>query len=605
MTTFFSRSIRLFLALLTGISLSGACTNFIVTKGASTDGSVYITYNADSFTFWGDLYYSPATRYPAGAMLDVYEWDTGKFLGKIKQVGETYLVVGNMNEYQVSIGETTFGGREELVDSKAIVDYGSLIYLALQRSKTAREAIGVMTSLVKEYGYYSEGESFSVADANEAWILEMIGKGTGNTGALWVARRIPDGYVSAHANQARITQFPLNDPDNCLYAPDVITFARQKGYFTGKDEDFSFSDTYAPLNFGAVRFCEGRVWSLFRRVNKSMEKYVSYIKCESTERMPLFIKPEHKLSTQDVIGLMRDHFEGTEFDMTKGVAAGAYGSPYRARPLTWNYKGTECFNERPISTPQTGFTFVAQMRSFLPREIAGCFWFGVDDSYMTVYVPMYCSIAKAPYNYQQGLASLSKFNWDAAFWVFNSVSNFVYPRYSLVIGDLQKEQQGLEGKFLAQQPVIEKTAAELLKTSRGQAVDYLTSYSSSMATETYNRWKKLNEFLLQKYMDGVSKNEYWQPVNVGYPDEFKGRIVGESGDALKVKKFPGEDETAYADAVREGAKQLEERNYAAAKKSFQAAHDLKPAEELPAKKITDIESIMKAIDDIVKSHESK
>ncbi len=605
MTTIFRRIIQTLLVCILGITIAHTCTNLIVTKGASADGSVYITYNADSYTFWGDLYYCPATRYPAGAMLDVYEWDTGKFLGKIRQVGETYLVVGNMNEYQVSIGETTFGGREELFDPKGGIDYGSLIYIALQRSKSAREAISVMTSLAAEYGYCSEGESFSVADANEAWILEMIGKGPGNTGALWAAVRIPDGYISAHANQARITRLALKDQENCLYAPDVITFARQKGYFKGTDEEFSFSDAYAPLNFGNVRFCEGRVWSLFRRVNKSMEKYISYVKCESAERMPLYVKPDHKLSTQEVISLMRDHFEGTEFDLSKGVAAGPYASPYRARPLTWDYKGTQYFNERPISTPQTGFTFVAQMRSFLPREIGGCFWFGVDDSYMTVYVPMYCSIAKAPYNYQQGLASLAKFNWDAAFWIFNSVSNFVYPRYSLAIGDLQKEQQALEGKFLAQQAGTEKTAVELLKTSKGQAVDFLTSYSNSMASETYSRWKKLNEFLLQKYMDGVDKNEYWQPVNVGYPDDFKARIVAESGDALKVKKFPGEDETAFAEAVRQGEEQLAERNFAAAKKSFQRARDLKPGDPLPAKKIAEIDEVMKAIDGIVNTHLSQ
>ena len=344
------------------------------------------------------LYHFPAAMYPAGAMLDIYEWDTGKFLGRIKQALQTYNVIGNMNEFQVSIGETTYGGREELVNPQGIIDYGSLMYIALQRAKTAREAIKIMTDLVAEYGYCSLGESFSIADPNEAWILEMIGKGEGNKGAVWVAIRIPDGYVSGHANQARITTFPLDDEDNCLYAPDVISFAKEKGYFSGKDEEFNFSDAYAPPDFGGIRFCDARVWSLFRRVNGDMDKYLSYINGESSVRMPLYIKPDKKISVQDVMFLMRDHYEGTELDMTTGVAAGPYGMPYRWRPLTWKYNEEEYFNERPISTPQTGFSFVSQARAHLPREVGGVFWFGVDDTYFTVYTPMYSSMSRTHYN---------------------------------------------------------------------------------------------------------------------------------------------------------------------------------------------------------------
>ena len=586
--------------LILGMNNSNACTNFIVTKGASKDGSTMISYSADSFNFYGELYHYPAAVYPDGSMVDIYEWDTGKFLGRIKQARETFNVVGNMNEYQVSIGETTFGGREELHNSQGIIDYGSLIYLALQRSRTAREAIKIMTDLVTEYGYNSEGESFSIADPNEAWILEMLGHGEGVKGAIWVAVRIPDGYVSAHANQARITTFPLNDPNNCMYATDVITFAREKGWFKGKDSEFSFSDVYAPLDFGAVRFCEGRVWSLFRRVNKSMEKYISYIKGETLERMPLYIKPDRKLSVQDVQHLMRDHFEGTEFDMTKGVAAGPYGMPYRWRPLTWEYQGKQYFNERPISTPQTGFSFVAQCRSFMPREVGGVIWFGVDDTYMTVYVPMYTCMKKIPHNYSKGLASLSQFNWESAFWVFNFVSNFAYPKYNLVINDIQSVQNELEGVFASRQDEIEQTALSLYKNSKGEAIDYLTNYSHEMAALTYNRWKKLGEYLLLKYMDGVVKDEYFKPINVGYPDSFKKYIVDESGDALMVKKLPGADEKSYTNYVDEADKLLKERKYSEAKELYKKAVELKPNENYPKTQIEKIDKLLNGIDELFK-----
>lgn len=574
------------------------CTNFIVTKGASTDGSVHICYTADSFGFYGELYHYPAAKYPEGAMLDIYEWDTGKFLGKIKQARETYNVIGNMNEYQVAIGETTFGGRSELRDPQGIIDYGSLMYITLQRAKTAREAIKVMTDLVDEYGYYSSGESFSIGDANEAWILEMIGKGEGNKGAVWAAVRIPDGYVSGHANQARITKIKLNDPENYLYSPDVISFAREKGYFEGNDTEFNFSDAYAPLDFGAIRFCDARVWSLFRRVNGDMDKYIDYINGESLERMPLYVKPENKLSVHDVMHLMRDHYQGTELDMTKGIAAGPYDMPYRWRPLVWEHEGERYFHERPISTPQTAWSFVSQSRSDLPREIGGVLWYGVDDTYFTVYVPMYASITKAPYNFGEGVASLSKFSWDSAFWVFNFVSNFAYPKFSMVIDDVQKVQNDLEGKFISRQKSIENAALALYKDSPGKAIDHLTNYTNEMAEITIKRWKKLGEDLILNYIDGIAKTEFYRPKNIGYPDEFKKLIVDESGDKFKMKKLSVEVEEEYRTALQKAEKLLTDKKYSEAKKAFEKVLELKPADENTKKQISLIDEAIAKIEEI-------
>jgi dipeptidase len=577
-----------------------ACTNFLVTKGASKDGSTIISYNADSFTFYGELYHFPPGVYPDGTMVDVYEWDTGKLLGSIKQAPVTYNVVGNMNEFQLALGETTFGGREECHNTKGIVDYGSLIYFALQRAKTAREAIKMMVDIVSEYGYYSEGESFSIADPNEAWILEMVGHGDGEKGALWVAARIPDGYVSAHANQARITTFPLNDPDNYLYAPDVITYARAKGWFKGADAEFSFSDVYAPLEFGAVRFCDARVWSMYRHVNSTMDKYLPYINGEKIERLPMFVKPDHKLSVQDVMHLMRDHFEGTDLDVTKGIAAGWYGTPVRWRPLTWEYQGQQYFNERPISTPQTGFAFVSQSRSFLPNEIGGVLWFGVDDTYMNVYVPMYACMTKTPYNYSKGVGSLSQFTWESAFWAFNFVSNFTYPKYNLVIHDVQAVQSELEGMFAGRQETVEKTALMLSKSSKGEAIDYLTNYSNEMAGLTYTRWKKLGEQLLVKYMDGVVKDENCKPINVGYPEEFKKLIVQESGDKFKMKKLPGSDEHEYAEHITAADTLLKGKKFGEAKDLYKKALNLKPNEGYPRVQIEKIDKILSEIEELYK-----
>jgi dipeptidase len=578
-----------------------ACTNFIVTKGASVDGSVMVSYTADSYGFYGELYHYPAAVYQNGAWLEIYEWDTGKFLGKIPQAAVTYNVIGNMNEHQVVIGETTFGGREELVNSKGIIDYGSLMYIALQRSKTAREAIKIMTELVNEYGYYSSGESFSIADANEAWILEMIGKGEDNKGVVWAAVKIPDGYISGHANQSRITTISLDDPENYLYAPDVISFAREQGYFTGKDSDFNFSDAYAPLDFGAIRFCDARVWSLFRRCNSTMDKYLSYIKGESLDRMPLYIKPDKKLSVHDVMGLMRDHYEGTELDMTKGIASAPYDMPYRWRPLTWKYEGEDYFHERPISTPQTGFSFVSQARAHMPREVGAVLWFGVDDTYFTVYSPMYASMTKTPYNFSHGVGSMSNFTWDAAFWVFNFVSNFSYPKYSVVIDDVKLKQNELEGKYLAQQENIESTALSLLKNSKGEAINYLTEYSISSAENTYKTWKTLGENLILKYMDGVTKTEFFKPKNIGYSDEFRKMIVEESGDNLKMKDLKTDETFVYNKNIKEADELLNKMKYLEAKSLYEKALKIRPNEGYPKNKIEKINSILSSIEELHKS----
>jgi dipeptidase len=538
-------------------SISRACTNFLITKNASADNSTMISYAADSHDLFGELYYWPGQEWPDDAMLDVYEWDTGKYLGQIKQVQKTYTVIGNMNENQVAIGETTFGGRSELKDSTGIIDYGSLIYIALQRSRTAREAIKVMTDLVEEYGYYSSGESFSIADKDEVWIMEMIGKGVGNKGAVWVARKIPDGMVSGHANQARITSFPLKDEDNCLYSKDVISFAHEKGYFDGKNKDFSFADTYAPLDYGALRFCEARVWSGFRLMNSEMDQYEGYVKGESSERLPLWIKPSKKISYRDLQNIMRDHFEGTSLDMTKDPGAGTFRRPYRFRPLTWEVEGEEYFNERAIATQQTGFSFVAQMRNWLPNEIGGILWFGVDDAATTVYVPIYCGINQIPEEFAVGNGNLLEFSWTSAFWIFNWVSNQAYSRYNLMITDIRKLQLQLENKFADNMQAIEQAARSLYEVNPAKAKSFLTEYSLAQSSITVNSWKKLGEFLMIKYLDGnlhkevdgkFLENPYGHPYPAefpGYNEDFYKKIVDETGEQLKMKKLPGEENTGH------------------------------------------------------------
>ncbi len=519
-----------------------ACTNYLISKGASADGSTMITYAADSHELYGELYHIPAARHIKDSMLDIYEWDTGKYLGQIKQVPVTYTVVGTMNEHQVALGETTWGGRRELRDPKAVMDYGSLMFIALQRSKTAREAIKWMTDLVAEYGYYSSGESFSISDPNEVWIMELIGKGPKNKGAVWVARRVPDGYICAHANNPRIHQFPLNDKKNCLYSKDVISFAREMGYFKGEDKDFSFAHAYGPPSFGGLRFCEARVWSMFRRAAPSLNLPDDYIKGNTeAEPLPLWIKPDKKLTVRDVMELMRDHFEGTDLDMTKDVGAGPYCLPYRWRPLRWKVDDVTYFNERAVSTQQTGFSFVAQSRSWLPDPIGGVYWFGVDDTYSTVYVPIYCAINRVPKSYAVGTGSFDEFSWESAFWVFNFVSNYAYSRYSDMIKDIQKVQRELEGKFLAKQPEVDKAALELYKKSPQLACDYLTEYSVTQGDETVKRWKKLGEFLLYKYLDGNMKTELGEVTHPGYPRAWYKHVAKETGDHLKYKEEKKEE----------------------------------------------------------------
>jgi dipeptidase len=549
------------LSVVLGIQFSNACTNFLVTKGASVDGSTMITYAADSHTLYGELYFQPAKDYPAGAMRDIHEWDTGKFLGRIPQVAHTYSVVGNMNEFQVAIGETTYGGREELSTQKgAIMDYGSLMYVTLQRAKTAREAIEVIADLMDKYGYASSGESFSISDPNEVWIMEMIGKGDGEKGAVWVAQRIPDGYVSGHANQARITTFPMNDPANCLFSKDVISFAREKGWFDGLNKDFSFSDVYAPVDFSGARFSDARVFAGFNKVSSGMKQYEQYAlgKVKNggensfpTNRMPLWIKPDKKLTVQDVMGMMRDHYQGTALDMTKDAGAGPFRLPYRWRPLTFKVDSADYVNERAISTQQTGFSFVSQSRSWLPNPIGGILWFGVDDAYSTCYAPMYCGITEIPECFKEGNGDLLTFSETSAFWTFNVVSNFAYLRYDAMIPDVLKVQKNLEDKFVAYTPSVDMAAQSLWNAGKKkEALQFLTDYSVNQANGMTKEWKKLSQYLIVKFIDGnikkekdgvFERSETGMPVGPsqpGYPEWWKKVIVDSTGDHLKMIGAP-------------------------------------------------------------------
>ncbi|WP_239056690.1 MULTISPECIES: C69 family dipeptidase [unclassified Parabacteroides] len=527
-----------------------ACTGVLVGKKASVDGSVMISYSADSHTLYGELYRWPAATWPKGSMLQVTEWDTGKPLGQIPQVEQTYSVIGNMNEYQVAITESTWGGRTELQDTTGIIDYGSLIYIALQRSKSAREAIQVMTGLVRDYGYCSGGESFSIADKNEAWIMELIGKGPGNKGAVWVAIRIPDDCISGHANQSRIQQIPFDDKENCLYSADVVSFAREKGYFTGKDKDFRFAKAYNPYDFGGLRACDARVWSFFRKYDPGMDTYTDFIKGDPTkEPMPLYIKPNRKLSVQDVQNAMRDHYEGTDLDMTKDAGAGPYKVPYRWRPMNFEVDGETYLNERAIATQQTGFVIVPQMRNWLPDAIGGVLWFGVDDADMAVFTPLYCSILDAPDCYRVGNGDMMTFSWTSAFWIHNWVANMAYHKYSFMIEDIRKVQQELEGGFQAVLPAIDKAATELYNKNPEEARTFLTWFSTTTADDATARWKKLGEYLLVKYIDGNKKKEEngsfktngyglsASPDFPGYDEEYYRNIVRSAGDRLKVKEI--------------------------------------------------------------------
>ena len=513
------------------------CTNLMVTKGASKDGSTFVTYTADSHQLYGELYFRAGGRHLPGTMRDIIEWDSGKFLGRIPEASVTYKRVGNINEHQLSIGETTFGGRRELGKPNGIIDYGSLIYIALERCKTAREAVQFMGQLVNDFGYASSGESFSIADPNEVWIMEMIGKGEGEKGAVWVALKVPDGYICSHANQARIRQFPLNDSQNCLYSKDVIAFARSKGWYEGADKDFSFCQTYAPWEPAGLRACEARVWAIYNRAAPSLKIPVEFAMGNvKAEPLPLWIKPDQKIDLRNAMELMRDHYTGTPMDMTKDVGAGPFALPYRWRPMRFEVDGQTYVHERAISTQQTGWSMVCQMRSWMPNPIGGVIWFGVDDTYSTVYVPMYCAIDEPPRLFAEGNGSMDEFSWDSAFWVFNFVANYAYSRYSDMIQDIRKVQQELEGRFEADQEGIEKSAAALYKENPGSAITYLTSYSNTCSERTVARWRKLGEHLIWKYLDGNVRDERGNITHPKYSEDWYRRIVEDHGDTLRLPK---------------------------------------------------------------------
>ncbi len=528
-----------------------ACTNLIVGKKASADGSVIVSYSADSYGMYGNLYRHVGGKHDKGEMRKVYEWDTNRYLGEIPQAEQTYNVVGQMNENQVSITETTFGGREELADSTGIIDYGSLIYIALERATSARHAIEIMTTLVEKHGYYSGGESFTIADKNEAWVMEMVGKGAGNTGAVWVAIRIPDDCISAHANQSRITKFDMKDKENVLYSKDVVKFARKQGYFTGKDEDFSFRDAYCPLDFGGIRYCDARAWSFFNKHVDGMDKYIPYLNGEDmTMVMPLYMKPKHKISVADIQNDMRDHYEGTPLDITNDLGAGAYSMPYRPSPLSFKVDGQEYFNERPISTQQAGFCFVGQMRSDLPDAIGGVVWWTNDEANMTAFTPIYCSATEVPQCYQRivGKQDEVTFSWKSAFWLCNTVSNMVYPYYSKMIPDLRAAQSELENRYRTEQAAVEAEAKALYASDPKAAVSILTIYSQKSADGMMNRWNELFQYLVVKHNDMVVKKEKdgkfertpegyaASPVRPGYSENYWRKVVNDSGDRYKMKK---------------------------------------------------------------------
>ena len=539
---------RTLVAVIVGLLLAApgaeACTNFLVSPGASEDGSSMISYAADSHVLFGELYHTPAGIHAPGELLDVYEWDTGKFMGRIPQAAETFAVVGFMNEHQLTIGETTYGGRKELKSDEGILDYGSLMFITLQRARTAHEAVQLMGALVEEHGFRSAGEVFSVGDPTEVWIMAMIGKGEGRKGAVWVARRVPDGYVSAHANYARIGRFPLKDKKNCLYSKDVITFAREMKFFDGPDAEFSFADAYAPMTWKDARICEARVWSFFNSVAPSLGLAPNFVDPKTKEdvTLPLWVKPDEKLSPRDVMRLMRDHFEGSPLDLSKGVGAGPYERPYRWRPLFWEHDGKKYANERAAATQQTGFSFVAQMREDLPDPIGGVFWFSVDDAASTVYVPMYAGIREAPWEYRVGNGDFETFTWDSAFWVFNRVANQAYGRYRDMIRDIRVVQNELEGHFVAIQPQVDAAALALWKQSPELARDYLTAYSAKQAKRTVDRSRKLDTELFVRYLDGNVRDAQGEVTHPPYPDHWYKRIIEDSGDHFLIRKLEGEPE---------------------------------------------------------------
>ncbi len=542
------KRIVLVVSLLVSYFSSWACTNFIVGKKASADGSVICSYNADDYGLFIGLCHYPAGKHEKGSVRKIYDWDTNVYHGQIPEAEVTYNVIGNINEYQVSIGETTFGGREELVDTTGILDYGSLIYIALQRSKTAREAMKVMTTLTDKYGYCSGGETFTICDPNEAWIMEMIGKGPGRKGTVWVAVRIPDDAICAHANQSRIRTFNQKDKKNVMFSKDCITFAREKGWFSGKDADFSFCEAYAYPDFSGRRFCEARVWSFFNHFSTDMERYLPYAegKVKDAEPMPLWIKPNRKVSVQDIQECMRDHYEGTPFSLDKDPGQGVWNMPYRPTPLTYKVDGKEYFNERPTSTQQTAFSYVAQLRSWLPRQIGGVLWFGNDDGNMVAYTPVYCGNTSQPECYNTKGADAVTFSMKNAFWVCNWVSNMVYPRYSLMFGSLKSVRDSLETSYFSAQAEIERKAMVLYDENPSLAIDFLTDYSIDKAQQMIDRWRQLGTYLIVKYNDmAIKPDEDGRFIRTetglgatverpGFPENVAREIVKSSGDRYAV-----------------------------------------------------------------------
>jgi len=523
----------LLLLLLVPASYAIACTSVIVTKGASVDGSVIVTYTCDG-EFVPHLRLIEAQDHESDEWIEIKDWG-GKLRGKVKQVPHTYRVVHLMNEKQVVIGETTFTGREELRNPDGLLHYWTLIKLALQRAGTAREAVEVIAQLVDEYGYASTGETFSIADPNEAWIMEIIGTGPGGKGAVWVALKVPDGYVCCHANKSRIGEFPMDDPENCLHSDNVVSFAVEKGYYDpSSGKPFRFCDAYCPADAEKIRYTATRVWSIFRRVAPSLELSSDYHRGKKGAKpYPLWVKPDKKLSVADVFALMRDHYEGTPYDMTKGIDAGPFGTPNRWRPIVWELGGKKYVWERPISTQQTGFSIVSQSRSSMPDAVGGVLWYGVDDTYTTCYIPLYSCSREMPESFTKG--ELGKFSWDSAWWVFNFVANIANLKYSYMIKDIKEVQRELEGRMLKMQPFVEKTAVGLYGVDPSLAADYLTGYSVTVGEKVVKRWRELGGFLLAKYNDGYVKDEKGRPKEVGYPEEWLKRVVREKAKQYRLK----------------------------------------------------------------------
>ena len=537
-------------AMLGSVSEAEACSNFIVGKKASVDGSVMCSYSADDYGMFQYLCHYPAAKHAKGEMRKIFDWDSNKYHGEIPEAAETYNVIGNINEWQITIGETTYGGREEMVDSTGIMDYGSLIYVALQRSKSAREAIKVMTTLANTYGYNSEGETFTICDPKEAWIMEMMGKGAGSKGAVWVALRIPDDAICAHANQSRIGKFNMKDKKNVMYAKDVVSFARSKGWFKGKDADFSWKMAYAKPDFSGRRFCDARAWAMLNHFY-DMSPYLDWAlgKNPDAQDMPLWVVPNKKVSVQDVENVMRDHYEGTPLSVADGsdIGGGIWEMPYRPTPLMYKVDGKQYFNERPVSTQQSGFVFVSQMRSWLPREIGGVFWFANDDANMAAFTPVYCSMTERPECYNTPGVDAVHFSKKNAYWVCNMTSNMVYPRYSLMFPTLKEVRDSLGNSYFAAQAGVEKKAQELYAQNPQAAVKYLNDYSVEKAQQMLARWNQLFEFMVVKYNDMIikptDKNGTFKktpyglgaiPVRPGYPEKFAKQLVKQSGDKFLV-----------------------------------------------------------------------